>query len=250
MRCSALISLVLVLSSPVLAEIKVITHLDGEWANEQDTGFAQQLFRRMTQLAGVPLELSAYPTNRSFHVFLEADGDCYFGADQAFWRQIMAASNEQIISSIPFTQDAIYAFTPRNLPVVRNFEDLNQLHSAIKNGTARALDSRGVLEKLNPENLSIVESNENGFLLIQKGRASALIRFRSTMTEEFYTQMHYAPEFPLFTFVDSIHCKDKAHLRTFIDQINMAIEEGFSSGAFAELFEQFERSRPSSNELD
>lgn len=232
-------------SAPVVASetVRVLGHYGSNWASEEGIGFAQEIFQRITTIMGNEDELEVYPILRSYHLFFANEASCYFAGGADNFESATFFGDIDVISSIPFTEDHAHAFTLKTDQKINSYEELNGTSIAISAGLVGLFRDQAEID-INKLEHSLIETMDQALRLMQAKRVNTTIAFISTFKDKAQAAMHYDEHFILHTNVDSLNCLNTPFLVNYIERFNQAISEGINSGAFDDLYEKYQRLKP------
>jgi hypothetical protein len=231
-------------------DVKVLINGAKNWATQDGDGFAQEMFRRVSRLADMPNELLMYPAGRLPTLFIHQDNDCIFAGNEDFLENSLFSGQVDVISSIPFTEDTINAFTLKGESVISSPADL--IGKRVLLGFSSAdilLNDKPHETNLNALDIDIfvLEANkqeQQALFMLSHDRADVYIRYRGSMAKSDLAKLNYDPHFKLYSIVDSLNCHNNPRLRRYVDKMSEAIEYGIRNGTFDDLYEKFGRVKP------
>lgn len=176
------------------------------------------------------------PLPRASKLFEFTQDACLYPANERIWRSHKPErAKHALISSYPIDLVSVRAYTPVGRPKIRHKTDLYGLRVGHLIGSA----GKAILGE--PEKISYygVTSEENLFVMLEKGRLDALLGFHPDvlMLQERlgFNEADFALDYSVFKVPTAILCHDNARNRELISRINQQILKAHTHGVLQKL---------------
>lgn len=229
---------------------EVYINIAENWATADGRGFAYEMFTRISDLAGMPNKLIPTPAKRIHYLMSHGEGDCLFALDENKIENFFFSGQIDFISSLPFTEDSIHAFTLKSEPKIRQKSDFIGKKTVLSSASADLLNVKSKTKSyfadidVDYEIIDETSKSLQALLMLKNHRADIFVRYRGAIKQQEKEAFHYDPDFLIFESKDTLNCRNTAEMERYITQFNVGIRKGIEENLLDDLYKKYKRIKP------